>query len=115
MPSVLRDENPDVELTPEGAVARNWLTFKEENGSLIVDLESSVKLKMLKIKPICEFCPGAIGEDTPAEFLVPQSVDLGQTIEWKFVCFSHYDNWWDGADWKGTCFELHDMSTGRNK
>lgn len=68
--------------------------------------ESVEDIVIVKIKPICEFCPGSIGEDTPAEFLVPQSVDLGQTIEWKFVCFSHYDNWWDGADWEGTCFEL---------
>ena len=56
MPSVLRDENPDVEITPEGAVARNWLTFRKENRDLIAALESSASRRYQMIKKFTVFC-----------------------------------------------------------
>lgn len=76
----------------------------------------------------CHFCKvnGEYeGESVPPAVRgMPQSSDLGKTVEVFGCCASHVIGWWDGADWDGRTLEVdltnkpniilfHDRGAGR--
>jgi hypothetical protein len=56
--------------------------------------------------PYCRICQHNEGMLVPAEFLAPQSVDQGATVEWVLICASHADGWFEGADWSAAMYAL---------
>lgn len=56
--------------------------------------------------PYCCICRHNDGALVPAEFLAPQSVDQGVTVEWVLICAAHADGWYEGADWPAVMYAL---------
>lgn len=61
------------------------------------------------MKPTCEPCWENTGIERPAEYLGPQSIDGGKTIDrWVLICRDHHSTWWDASDWVGRTHRLVD-------
>lgn len=81
------------------AVAANLKAERDERASMIPEIIDSPPVKVIQVVAYCGFCVGMTDEPIEAEYLLPQSIDVAETVGWFPACASHAEGWFDGGDW----------------